>query len=179
MEIDSSASKKRSREDSSKAEDTSPPSKKQKIDVKESTPPLAMDEDDKKTKPISADKPPLIPTPSSGNIEKRTRERKPGLAKVPSNLLEFNGLIAAKPLIEIEKKDDKKKVSDKEEADDTKSEEKDVNSIDIDRQKLISEIKGLLAPCSRELISKGKIVCVIWFDQDDDGNTCLWIAKKK
>ena len=76
------------------------------------------------------------------------------------------------------KKDDadvKKKSSDKEEADKDKEEEE--KKVDIDRQKLIQEIKELLAPCSRELITSGKIVCCIWFDEDDDGNSCLWIAR--
>eukprot|EP01083_Nonionella_stella_P073985 200412_1 len=201
MEIDASPSKKRSREELSEPTGSSlaaPPAKKQKTGdtdekSKESTPPLVLDEPTK-PKPASPKKPALLPAPSTGMIVKKTRLKKPGLAKVPSNVLKFNGLIVSEDVSEKKKdsdkmeldKDDikegdkpkadgpKKKSSDKEEAEDDESSEK---KVDIDRQKLIQEVKELLAPCSRELIKNSLLESVIWFDEDDDGNSCIWIAK--
>merc|ERR1712228_798698 len=89
---------------------------------KESTPPLILDKEVNKTKPINSKKPSLIPSPSSGTIEIRKRAKKPGLAKVPSNLLAFNGLVPDLERMtstENEKSENiKKRKSDKEENDD-------------------------------------------------------------
>ena len=52
-----------------------------------------------------------------------------------------------------------------------------MKKVDVDRLKLIAEVKELLAPCSREIITSHKIACCIWFDKDDDDNECAWIAK--
>ena len=122
----------------------------------------------------------MIPSPSTSTIEIRARAKKPGLAKVPSNLLAFNGLVTDSKMASAENiNSSKHKKSDKEENDDDDDDDdkKEEKKIDINRQKLVNEVRELLAPCSRELIAKGTIKYCVWFDDDDDNNSCLWIAK--
>jgi len=195
MSSQSVAANKRPREPEQKSSDTAstiPPLKKQKTDTastiieniqKASTPPLDLDEIETDSNAAASakrnpNKPALKPAPSSGSIPITHRNKKPGLAKVPSNALAFNGeIVAPSPSKSVVVEGEEKKQAESNNVSEVHEDNASGIMVDVNRQKLIAEFKDLLAPCSRDLISRGKIECVVWFDQDDDSNECAWIAR--